>query len=228
MHRLDKDTTGVLLISLNDSVHRRLSDLFAHGGIEKRYWAVGMGLPKPEAGSVRTDLEKKFTDRHWRFTASPNLPNGSCIFQESGANTLDDVSAKAHTNFRVLSHNGIHASLLELRPLTGRQHQLRVHCAEVLQAPILGDALYGPRITPYLQSELRPHLVMSVIPMHLHAFEIVLPVGATRKTEKKPQVIRAPVPSYFKITLHVLGLRDVVEEEVAKTSKAAWKRWQRR
>lgn len=119
--RLDRDTFGVVLLAKNAHVHARLSAMQRAGSVEKEYLAAVFGAPPAEAGTV-------------------DLP----IARQPGASLRRMVSpdgAAAVTRYEILER-GVQASLLRLRPETGRTHQLRVHCA-ALGCPILGDRDYG-------------------------------------------------------------------------------------
>ena len=154
VHRLDKETSGVLLLARHAAAARRLTGLFRDGAVSKTYWAVVGGAPRPAEGSVDTAVGGR----------------------------------RAATRYRTLDSAGRHAAWLELEPLTGRTHQLRVHCAH-LGTPILGDAKYGGAGGPPT-SRPRPRL-------HLHARALALPGYAP---------IEAPPPAYFRETLDRFGL----------------------
>jgi len=122
-HRLDTDTAGCLLIALRKSILIAAQAAFATGQAKKVYWAITAGEIPAEQGVIDAPLAKITTPSGWRMAT---LPRGD----------------RAITNWRVLGRApGL--TWLELRPATGRTHQLRVHCAH-LGAPILGDPVYGP------------------------------------------------------------------------------------
>lgn len=153
-HRLDRDTSGCLVLGRHHKALARLGRLFAGGKVEKRYWAIVDGRP-PEA-SGRIDLAlRKATERRDRWWMEGH-PDGQ----------------PAATDYRVLAATGT-AAWLELRPLTGRTHQVRVHCA-ALGCPVRGDPTYGAGIGPLL----------------LHARAISLPYYA----ERPPVTAAAPPP----------------------------------
>ena len=126
-HRLDRDTSGCLVLGRHKKALRRLGKLFESGQVEKVYWAVVEGrLASPE-GRIDQALRKRSTEaRGWWMEAAP---------QGEGQ--------QAVTDYKVLAL-GMDCSLVECRPRTGRTHQLRVHLAG-LGHPIRGDAVYGTK-----------------------------------------------------------------------------------
>ena len=121
VHRLDRDTSGLILVALCAELHRALSRLFADRAVQKRYLADVRGVPSAPQGWIAHPLAKR---QH-----QPPLYG------------VDPAGKPCSTHWRVLEARGQH-SRLELRPITGRSHQLRVHL-QALGHPILGDPLYG-------------------------------------------------------------------------------------
>ncbi|MBO4405389.1 MAG: RluA family pseudouridine synthase [Alphaproteobacteria bacterium] len=126
VHRLDKDTSGVLLIAKNRNWARKLTQLFRDGKIQKTYWAVVDGKIR-KSGVIQNFIGKSFVSGEERMTV-----------------VREDLGKSAVTDYRPINEIGCF-TLLELRPKTGRKHQLRVHCSETLKAPILGDKKYNKR-----------------------------------------------------------------------------------
>lgn len=126
VHRLDMDTSGLMLIALTEERYHELQDLFLHRRVHKVYHALlERGMPVGEEGDISLPLRPDYGDRPRQM--------------------VDKVHGKpAQTHYRVLGNRGGHA-FVELCPLTGRTHQLRVHCAHTLGLgnPIVGDRLYG-------------------------------------------------------------------------------------
>jgi RluA family pseudouridine synthase len=124
-HRLDRDTSGCLVLGRHRKALRRLGKLFAAGLVEKVYWAIVEGRIEADAGCIDRPLQKRSTKaRGWWMEPAA-----------AGDGQL------AVTDFRVLAR-GLDTSLVECRPRTGRTHQLRVHLA-AFGHPIVGDAIYG-------------------------------------------------------------------------------------
>lgn len=122
VHRLDRDTSGLMLMALNAAAQRELSRQFAERTVAKRYTAVVFGSPRDSAGTIDLPMRKDF-DRPPRHK-------------------IDPVEGRpARTDWRVVAIRG-DRSHLEIEPLTGRSHQIRLHLA-TLGHPILGDNLYA-------------------------------------------------------------------------------------
>jgi RluA family pseudouridine synthase len=155
VHRLDRDTSGCLVLGRTPGSVRQLSDWFAGRQVEKTYLAIVEGVPDAPSGLIDAPLLKTSSKAGgWRMVVARG-------------------GLAARTRWRRLTSNG-RQSLLELKPETGRTHQLRVHCAEA-GWPISGDPVYGTA-----QTNGR---------MYLHASHIVLP---TREGGQRS--ITAPLP----------------------------------
>ncbi|MFS8036235.1 RluA family pseudouridine synthase [Xanthobacter sp. AM11] len=125
-HRLDKDTSGCLVLGRHAKALALLGKLFAGGGVGKTYVALALGAPAADEGRIDQPLAKRSPHRGWWMQA---VPKGTPGAQE------------AVTDYRVIARSGSLA-VLALSPLTGRTHQLRAHLAH-LGHPILGDTIYG-------------------------------------------------------------------------------------
>ena len=124
VHRLDRDTSGCLLLSRNPKAHARLQQAFEAGAVTKRYVAILDGVPAGETGEIDLPLGKvSSAERGWRMTR-------------------DAAGKAARTAWRLIDgRDGL--ALVEFRPATGRTHQIRVHALEGLGVPVLGDPVYG-------------------------------------------------------------------------------------
>ena len=127
MHRLDRDTSGVLLLARTPGSAAKLAALFRSRDVEKTYWAVVAAPPVPAEGRIDLPLKRI---------------GGARGERTAPAERDDKDAARAITDYRTLDHAGQKLAWLELQPLTGRTHQLRVHCVAI-GAPILGDVKYA-------------------------------------------------------------------------------------
>ena len=127
VHRLDRDTSGVMVASKSDAAHIRLVDMFSRRDLERRYLAVVAPPPSPPSGTIETLYGRHPTDRK-RF--SSKVSRGK----------------RAVTHYRTLERFAAGAALIECRLETGRTHQIRVHLADV-GSPLIGDPMYGRRRT---------------------------------------------------------------------------------
>jgi tRNA pseudouridine32 synthase / 23S rRNA pseudouridine746 synthase len=187
-HRLDRDTSGCLVLGRHRKALAQLGRLFKNGAIGKTYWAVVEGAPDADAGVIELALGRLDATRGWWMKRDPKGQPAVTKWRVMGRCS------------RAVPDNG-RLTWLALEPLTGRTHQLRVHCAE-MGWPILGDAIYGaaPR---------------SGGPMlHLHAREIVVPLYKNRT----PIRVSAPVPQHMRAALTQCGWE--VDRE-AQTAEAA-------
>jgi 23S rRNA pseudouridine955/2504/2580 synthase len=150
VHRLDKDTSGLLLLARDRQTASQLAVLFQGREVEKTYWALVVGIPDHDSGVIDTRLAKRGGEGSERVES------------------VDDGQA-AETEYRILDNAARRIAWLELRPRTGRTHQLRVHC-KAMGTPIVGDGKYGGR-----ESEVEG------LPqrLHLHARVLTLPHPAS-------------------------------------------------
>ncbi|MFC1999665.1 RluA family pseudouridine synthase, partial [Chloroflexota bacterium] len=130
VHRLDKDTSGLMVVAKNRSAHLNLAAQMKNRGILKRYLVLVRGCPSPEEGSIDAPIGRHPKDRK-RMAVVPN-------------------GREAHTWYRVMRRFDTY-TLLEATLLTGRTHQIRVHFSSI-RCPVAGDPVYGVRM-PYLSRQ---------------------------------------------------------------------------
>lgn len=178
VHRLDKDTSGVLVLARSVKVAAILSKMFAGKDIEKTYLALVHAYPSPTKGVIDYRLLKAV--------------QGADSYERVA---VDDEGGKyAKTEYRVLEGVGRKFALLELKPLTGRTHQLRVHL-QAINCPIVGDKKYGG-------DELQVRDVGIADGLHLHARRVVIPAfGSGKKID-----VTAPLPPHIKKSFKALGI----------------------
>jgi 23S rRNA pseudouridine1911/1915/1917 synthase len=126
VHRLDKDTSGLLVAAKTETAHRALSHDFAARRIARAYSAVVWGVPAPASGEITGNIGR------------------SAVNRKKMAVVADTRGRAAVTRYRVERRFGVHAALVECRLLTGRTHQIRVHLAHIGH-PLIGDPAYGTR-----------------------------------------------------------------------------------
>jgi tRNA pseudouridine32 synthase/23S rRNA pseudouridine746 synthase len=187
-HRLDRDTSGCLVLGRHRKALAQLGKLFKSGAVGKTYWAVVEGSPDTDEGIIDLPLGRLDATRGWWMKHDPQ-------------------GQPAVTKWRVMGRCGVASphpdgfavdpppagedkvlTWLALEPLTGRTHQLRVHCAE-MGWPIVGDGIYGT--APRTGGPI----------LHLHAREVVVPLSKNRD----PIRVAAPVPEHMRERLAACG-----------------------
>lgn len=158
-HRLDRETSGCLVLGRHHKALTQLGLLFKQGKVRKTYWAVVLGGPSEDEGLIDLPLARLDATRGWWMKTDP-------------------LGQKAQTRWQVLARSE-DRSFLALMPLTGRTHQLRVHCA-ALGFPILGDAIYGTADPNGAR-------------LHLHARAIEVPLYKNKEALR----IEAPLPTHM-------------------------------
>ena len=179
VHRLDKDTSGVLVLARNADASRWLSRAFRNRNTQKLYWAIVVGVPKNNVGTIDNALEKGISNAKEKMKPTQG-PNGQ----------------KAKTFYRVIRSAVPSVSWLALQPFTGRTHQLRVHAADVLMTPILGDRKYGGTNAILDTNFISNHL-------HLHSREIKITAPNGRCIEAS-----ATLPKHMISTFKYFGFKE--------------------
>jgi 23S rRNA pseudouridine955/2504/2580 synthase len=183
-HRLDRDTSGVLVLARNPTAARVLAEAFRGKEARKLYWALVAGKPERPHGTIDLPLAKRMGAAGERVVA----------FDYEEEFDLDEAGARrAKTNYMTIDNAASRVTWLALEPLTGRTHQLRVHMA-ALGTPILGDGKYGGSGAFLRMEGIAKQL-------HLHARRIRIP-----HPERGTLDIKAPPPPHFVQALEALGL----------------------
>ena len=173
VHRLDKDTSGVLLIARTPGSAAAFSKRFAGRSAKKVYWALVVGVPEQHVGEIDAPLAKQ-----------PGTGGEKMHVDTEGGQP-------AKTRYRVVERAGNRAAWLELEPLTGRTHQLRVHCA-AMGHPIVGDGKYGGKEAFLTGAVSRK--------MHLHARRLIISQPGGGQLD-----VTAELPEHFAATMEQMG-----------------------
>ena len=194
VHRLDKDTSGVLLLARTDRVARGLSEAFRSRSTRKIYWAAVAGVPNPRMGTIRYGLVK--AGGHGRGGEGEKM-----IAVHPRDIDATEGAKRATTDYAVLDALGTRASWCALVPITGRTHQLRAHMAE-LGHPIIGDGKYGGSGQENRGDGWGAQLGGEISrKLHLHARSLTFdhPITGQRMT------VTAPLPDHMTRTWATLG-----------------------
>ena len=178
VHRLDKDTSGLILLAKNDKAHHWLQDQFRLRKVEKTYIALVDGKPPTPAGRVEASIGR-----------DPSHRKKMAIVSES-------KGRQAVSEYKTLESFPQH-TLLEFHPLTGRTHQIRLHCA-MLGCPIVGDKIYGRK---------NPSLALDRHFLHAQKLKILLP------DEKQARTFETELPLELRSVIEELRNKEVRSEE---------------
>ncbi len=187
VHRLDKDTSGIMIAAKNDAAHQHLSAQLEDRSLTRVYHALVLGVPMPIKGVVDRAIGRHKGNR-------------------LKMSVMSKVSKEARTHYRVLEGYGEACSLVECRLETGRTHQIRVHM-EDLGYPILGDALYGPQPTQvmskFMKSDYSAEVYDKIVSLGrqmLHAQQIHF----IHPTTGEDHVFECPLASDFQDLLNLI------------------------
>ena len=180
VHRLDKDTTGVLLVAKHRDAAARLGKIFRTRSAAKTYWALVQGIPKPPQGKIEAALVKAAG------------PDGDRVRKSLPGEQKEAMHATTH--YSVIDRVGQKAAWVSLKPVTGRQHQLRAHMS-IIGHPIVGDNKYEGHINLPAENMVNK--------LHLHSRRLMLPHPFV-PGEKLD--VSAPVPPHMLETWELLGL----------------------
>ena len=179
VHRIDKETSGLLIIARHPASAARLADMFKTREIDKIYWAVTVGTPHPRAGQLHS----------WMRKGTEGDERERMVMGVHG----DKASKHAISDYYTVSTAGQKAAWVALRPQTGRTHQLRFHMHE-LGTSILGDK-------KYISTREVPEGVGKGL--HLHARALIIP-----RAQGKPLVVQAPLSGTMKQTFEAFGFYE--------------------
>jgi len=181
VHRLDRDTSGCLVLARHPRAAAFLGEAFRDRDTDKIYWAIVVGAPRPKVGELRSWIRK-----------APGPRDADREMMQRALQT-DEGAVHAVTQYAVLSEAGQRASWIALRPVTGRTHQLRFHMAEMGHA-IAGDPKYKcDRPTP---NDLNAQLML-----HARAIRMPHPSGGELK-------VIAPLPAHMRTAFGLMGFEE--------------------
>jgi tRNA pseudouridine32 synthase/23S rRNA pseudouridine746 synthase len=212
-HRLDRETSGCLVLGRHRKALAHLSLLFKHRRVGKTYWAVVEGGPEAEEGTIDMPLGRLDPDFGWWMKPDPHGQPAVTQWKVMGrslaprpANPLPSFPApageRAHRPSRESAATSGESQLtwLALEPITGRTHQLRVHCA-AMGFPIFGDDIYGNEASQRRARQIKFVPRADAPGLQLHAREVVVPISKN----KEPVRVVAPVPQHLRARLAACG-----------------------
>lgn len=238
-HRLDRDCSGTLLFTRSPSAAKKVAEMFLNRTVKKQYWAITVGIPSFEEGEINIPIgEAKLVGGHRIVTRRDLIGKSPEVLKGAGFKN-------AITKFQVLDTNKTTCALLQLEPVTGLKQQIRVHTAEGLKCPILGDHKFSsdtrePQVLPLrllqllrfrgvknktdpkAKGKIQPWQ-RALIPLHLHARQLTLP----QFDNGRDIVITAPPPEYFQETLQKLTLHPKRKNMILSRHEAEYSRLRR-
>ena len=181
VHRLDKETTGVMILAKSSKVASRLHSMFLGQQVIKKYWVLTKGVASPTQGIIDIPIAESTVGNRYRMTLQPYYTHHQAKMLLASSKRNGNKQ-EAITAYRVLDQNDS-CALVECRPKTGVKHQIRCHLAFALNTPILGDHKYS-HFTKMAPQKLYPDLLQKLgirqskvrhLPVHLHAATVILP-----------------------------------------------------
>src|SRR3989344_6583693 len=180
VHRLDRETSGVLVFAKNENAYAFLRNAFTEREVQKTYLAIVLGVPSEKNGTIDFDIGRSRKDFRLRSA------------QPKALGTLRDAITRYEAIGEV-DEVGQRYALLEVHPETGRTHQIRVHL-KAIHHPVVADPLYAPKGSP--------DLGIGRLALHAYALDLPLPSGG------RTQIV-APAPTDFALALgHFVGARE--------------------
>ncbi len=184
VHRLDKETSGLIVVAKNDTTHRFLQRQFAARTVHKEYLALLEGRIDPPQGRIAAPIGRHPLERKRQAV----LPVDAQTGESPGREAITEYQTAAIYHTRLVSGLSAHFSLIRASLLTGRTHQIRVHCAW-MKHPVVGDTLYGHK---------RQRLSLDRHFLHAHKLRFRLPSGEERE-------FVAPLPLELQVLLDKMG-----------------------
>ncbi|BHF57307.1 Mitochondrial RNA pseudouridine synthase rpusd4 [Sparganum proliferum] len=207
-HRLDKETTGALLISRNKDAHLKLTEAFANRWIRKSYLCITSGIPRSRDGSITLPIREKQVGGKYRMVAKrpPKTQEDESTDAQEAASKSAPVGTNAVTHYQLLDRRN-DAALLQCTTFTGIRHQIRVHLSTALETPVLGDHKYSHFgfLAPQRLSnrtlealQIRQSKVR-YLGLHLHSHKLHFGVQGEEEAGERPSShpLRPTPPGFF-------------------------------
>lgn len=199
VHRIDRDTSGLLVVAKNDFAHEKLANDFQKKSVHRIYFAISIGKSKQKSGKIQSYLSRHPLDRK-KYASARNEAR-----QTITTPNLEDLGKWSVTNYEILKEHISGLSYVKLKLETGRTHQIRIHLSE-MGLPIAGDSLYGAdkKLKTITSSELRAFI--SDIPRFaLHAAEL----GFRHPRTNEEMFFQADWPDDLQPYIQKLGFNDI-------------------
>eukprot|EP00112_Aurelia_sp_Birch-Aquarium-sp1_P006083 Seg1680.8 transcript_id=Seg1680.8/GoldUCD/mRNA.D3Y31 product="Mitochondrial RNA pseudouridine synthase Rpusd4" protein_id=Seg1680.8/GoldUCD/D3Y31 len=220
LHRLDKNSSGLLLFAYDKDMAAKISELFEQRKIHKTYLGVTSGVPSAPSGVIIDKICEGVVgkQKRRRMVTTKDLSSGSQVYP-----VPDAEMKKAFTAYTVLDHNESTCALVKFMTKTGIKHQIRIHSASSLECPLLGDHKFssfnaepqmlplrllqllevtGVKSNPEAKARIQPWQ-RALIPLHLFAESAEIPEISTGA---KSVLIKATIPQFFSETLEKCDL----------------------